>query len=103
MKRQLLYLAAAVPVGLQAPSAFAQCTSCGECSSCSKCDKHCKCTEPPCDCCPDCSDPCCHRWNITVCSDCYIDKLIETLSCGDCCCDRVKAAKKLGCRLHADF
>src|SRR5208282_1072900 len=77
MKRQLLYLAAAVLVGLQAPSAFAQCESCGEGSSCSKCDKCCKCTTPPCDSCPDCSDPCCHRWHITVSRDCSIDKLIE--------------------------
>jgi hypothetical protein len=32
----------------------------------------------------------------------HAEKLICTLTSGDCC-ERVKAAKSLGCRMHADF
>jgi hypothetical protein len=60
---------------------------------------HCIC--PPQEC-PDCSDPCCHRHNLALGGNEHCCKLIEQLHC-PCCCDRVKAAKKLGCRLHADF
>jgi hypothetical protein len=60
------------------------------------------CIVPPCPDCPDCSDPCCHRHGLTLGGQEHCCKLIEELhAC--CCCDRVKAAHKLGCRLHADF
>jgi hypothetical protein len=57
---------------------------------------------PPADC-PDCSSPCdrghhhCSTWKCE-----HTRNLIEDLS-SDCCCDRITAARKLGCRLHADF
>src|SRR5439155_22352945 len=65
---------------------------------CLGCKTHC--TVPPCDC-PDCSCPCDHRMNLAPLGG-KADKYIEEL-CSDCCCTRIKAVKKLGCRLHADF
>jgi hypothetical protein len=62
------------------------------------------CTEPPEPDCPDCSCPCGHRLSLCTKAKCAkSQKLIETLCSGECCCERIKAAKKLGCRLHADF
>src|SRR5262249_22583575 len=66
------------------------------------CKDRCKCIEPPEPPCPDCSDPCC-KWRCPTLfgSDhayCLIDQL-----CNGNCCERIKAAKKLGCQLHADF
>src|SRR5579872_3743331 len=52
--------------------------------------------------CPDCSPPCEHRLCLCVCGPGHAEKLIDGLS-AKCCADRVKAAKHLGCRLHADF
>lgn len=50
--------------------------------------------------CPDCSPPCEHR--LCLCGPGHAEKLIDGL-CAECCAERVKAARKLGCRLHADF
>jgi hypothetical protein len=49
--------------------------------------------------CPDCSGPCEHRLHLAMGNP---EKLIEQLS-GACICDRLHAAEKLSCRLHADF
>src|SRR5262249_4701531 len=64
------------------------------------CKPHC--TVPPVEH-PDCSCPCDHRMNLSLFGPAHVQKLIEKLSCADCCCDRIHAAKKLGCRLHADY
>jgi hypothetical protein len=62
---------------------------------------HCICP-PPADC-PDCSCPCdqghhhCSAWKSE-----HAQQLIGDLS-SDCCCDRIRAAHKLGFRFHADF
>lgn len=66
------------------------------------CQKNkCCCIHPPEDC-PDCSDPCCQRWVKPLYGHCHVQALIDELCNGNCC-ERIKAAKKLGCRLHADF
>jgi hypothetical protein len=57
---------------------------------------HCICPPPPC---LDCSGPCEHRLHLAKGN---AEKLIEQLSSA-CTCDRLHAAHKLGCRLHADF
>jgi hypothetical protein len=88
MKRNFL-LALATLLGLSLP-AFA-----GWLHSC---EPHCI-TPPPADC-PDCGCPCDHRLHLAI-GD--AQKLIDKLACGECAVDRIKAAKKLGCRLHADF
>jgi hypothetical protein len=59
------------------------------------------CITPPCDC-PDCSSPCEHRHSLAIFGG-RADKIICELTSGESCCERIKAAKKLGCRLHADF
>jgi hypothetical protein len=61
------------------------------------------CIEPPPPDCPDCGCPCDkgHRHCSAHKSE-HAHKLIDELS-AECCCDRIKAVKKLGCRLHADF
>ncbi len=79
------------------------------------------CKPIPCPECPDCGCPCENRHSILLC-----DKSAEYIAtlrsigctgtagcagcggCGDCgcgsnCCERIKAAEKLGDRLHADF
>lgn len=68
---------------------------------CWNCGIHCICP-PPKDC-PDCSCPC--DQGLHHCSPRKSERahwLIEDL-CHGSCCDRIKAAEKLGCRLHADF
>jgi HEAT repeats len=61
---------------------------------------HCIC---PCPTCPDCTGPCEHRLHLCTChQQASAQKLIEQLSSA-CTCDRLHAAEKLGCRLHADF
>jgi hypothetical protein len=62
------------------------------------CGIHCIVPPPPN--CPDCSCPCEHR--LHLCNSEHCHKLIEELCQGDCCA-RIKAARKLGHRLHADF
>jgi len=99
MKRTLLYSVAAV-LALTARAATAGDCNGGDCASCSK---HCKCISG--EYCPDCSCPCdhCHEPFVpTLFGDAHAQKLIEQLCQGDCCA-RIKAAHKLGCRLHVDF
>jgi hypothetical protein len=53
--------------------------------------------------CPDCGDACphchfCWSWHAE-----HAQKLIDQLCHGECCCDRIKAAEKLGCCLHANW
>lgn len=67
---------------------------------CLNCNIHC--TQPPPPGCTDCGPPCAKRHG--HCSPKKSEKahqLIDQLANGDCC-GRTKAAKKLGCRLHAD-
>jgi hypothetical protein len=68
--------------------------------SCSNCGEHC--IEPPPADCPDCGCPCAHRhcW-LSNCA--HAQKLVGELASGECAHERVRAARKLGCRLHADF
>jgi hypothetical protein len=70
------------------------------CDGCQGCKDYCK--PVPCQPCPDVCPPCAHRLCLCICGAGHAEKLIEGL-CAECCCDRVKAARKLGCRLHADF
>jgi hypothetical protein len=54
--------------------------------------------------CPDCSCPC--DIGIHICSPKrteHAQELISQLKTNPCCCDRIRAAEKLGCRLHADW
>jgi hypothetical protein len=53
--------------------------------------------------CPDCTGPCEHRINLfPEWKSAHAQKLIDQLNECDCC-DRIKAVRKLGHRLHADF
>jgi hypothetical protein len=61
------------------------------------------CVEPPAPDCPNCSCPCEHRLGLCMGSSKSTQKTIDTLCSGETCCARIKAAKKLGCRLFADF
>jgi hypothetical protein len=61
-----------------------------------------QCITPPPPNCPDCGSPCDHCLHISLAGCEHIQKLIQELS-GCTCCDRIHAAKKLGCRLHGDF
>jgi hypothetical protein len=70
------------------------------CDGCKGCKDYCK--PIPVLPCPDCCPPCEHRLCLCVCGPGHAEKLIDGL-CAECCCERIKAAKKLGCRLHADF
>jgi hypothetical protein len=66
---------------------------------------HCakKCVTPGEPCCLECNCPCDHRLSLTLCGPEHAACYIETLrNCDASCCERIKAAKKLGCRLHAD-
>jgi hypothetical protein len=61
-----------------------------------------RCTVPPEPSCPDCTCPC-DQFRLGSLYGCeHVKCLIEELHSGSCC-DRIKAAKKLGHRLHADF
>ena len=52
--------------------------------------------------CEDCSCACDHRCHLMLHDK--SQQYIDALHCPDStCCDRIKAAKKLGCRLHADY
>src|SRR5205823_14935245 len=52
----------------------------------------------------DCTCPCGKRLPLTLCGPEHAQKYIDSLSdCGSDCCVRIKAVKKLGSRLHADF
>jgi hypothetical protein len=64
------------------------------------CNKGIHCIEPE-EYCPDCSEPEGHHhcWARPE----HTQKLIDELYHGECCCDRIKAAEKLGCCLHADY
>jgi hypothetical protein len=65
---------------------------------------HCEpqCITPPPPSCADCNCPCDHGLHISLGGCEHVQKLIEKLH-GCTCCDRISAAKKLGCRLHGDF
>jgi len=68
---------------------------------CGKCTPHC--IQPPPPTCPDCSCPC--DKGLHWCAPWYAAKackLTEQLAQGNCC-ERIKAAEKLGSRLHADW
>jgi hypothetical protein len=61
-----------------------------------------RCTTPPPPSCPDCTCPCDQLRLPTLYGCEHVKCLIEDLH-GATCCDRIKAVKKLGHRLHADF
>jgi hypothetical protein len=90
MKR-LIPAAFAVLLGLAASSAQA-----GLLCGCNQC------ICPPAPDCPDCSSPCDHFRLPSLFGAEHAQKLICTLTSGDCC-ERLKAAKSLGCRMHADY
>lgn len=90
MKR-LLFLSVVALLGTALPSWAGTCGAC--------CNKGIHCEEPPAPDCQDCSDPCCHRHHFCTMSPEHAHQLIGEL-CSGCCCDRIKAVKKLG---HADF
>jgi hypothetical protein len=92
--RRKLSIALLALVGLAAPTWAAGLRS-GCCPDCTPI--------PPPDC-PDCSCPCEHRLHLTLFGSEHAQQFIATLNdCGGDCCERIKAAKKLGSRLHADF
>jgi hypothetical protein len=59
------------------------------------------CIQPPCPPCPDCSCPCDRGFHFSLCGPEHAHKLIDQLNSA-CCCDRIKAARNLGSRIHAD-
>jgi len=67
---------------------------------CGKCQT--RCIEPPEDC-PNCPCPCEKRLKLCPFDKGHANKYIEKLNCEETCCVRIKAVKKLGSRLHADF
>jgi hypothetical protein len=83
-------------LALAAPS-WAGCLSCGLHSGCCP---GCTPTPPPEQC--DCGCPCGHRLHMN-----FFDRSSEYIAtlqdCNSNCCERIKAAEKLGCRLHADY
>lgn len=93
----------ALALGLGAVPAWAgECASCNAAADCKDC-KGCKCITPPAADCPDCSEPCCTKHRVhTVFGEDHAQKLIDAAGHG-CCKDRIKAVKKLGHHLHADF
>jgi HEAT repeats len=92
MKRSLTLVALAL-LGLQGAAR-------AEVLDCLNHGVHCMCPSPTC---PDCSGPCEHRLHLCTChKQAAAQKLIEQLG-STCTCDRLHAAEKLGCRLHADF
>src|SRR5438270_9383582 len=106
--RRITLLALAGVLGLAAP-VWAGCPLPGCCPCCK-----------PIPCPPECplGPPCENRLHLLICDK--SEEYIATLraigctgpaggcaECGGCggsnCCERIKAAEKLGCRLHADF
>jgi hypothetical protein len=71
----------------------------GECGGCGP---GCQCIVPPSPSCPDCRDPCSRLRLGTLCGTAHTANLIERLH-HDAAHERLKAVRKLGCRLHADF
>jgi hypothetical protein len=72
-------------------------TRAGECLGCKT-----RCIEPPSTECKERPCPCQKRLKLTICDK--SDKYAAILaSCDNTCCARIKAAKKLGCRLCADM
>jgi hypothetical protein len=67
--------------------------------SCINCGIHCM--VPPCET-PDCTEACPHGPCLPWHSKCAC-KLMEDLCSAPCCCDRIKAAEKLGCCLYANW
>jgi hypothetical protein len=61
-----------------------------------------QCITPPPPNCPDCSCPCDHGLHITLGGCEHVQKLLEDLHACTCC-ERIRAVKKLGHHLHADF
>jgi hypothetical protein len=85
-----LSLAALLGTAAVSQAGVLSCRTCGQ-----------QCNPIPCPDCPDCSGPCEHRMHLALLGG-QAEKLIEGLSSCECCV-RIKAVKKLGCRLHADF
>jgi hypothetical protein len=68
---------------------------------CLSCGAHC--ITPPAPNCPNCTCPCEHGFHFCSQWKCeHARKLMEELNACDCC-ERIRAVKKLGHRLHADF
>lgn len=94
--RRIFAIALLGLLGLAAQSR-AGCLSCGLHNGCCP-----GCTPIPCPEQCDCGCPCGHRLHLNFCD--HSCEYIATLQdCNSNCCDRIKAAEKLGCRLHADF
>jgi hypothetical protein len=91
--RWIFGLSLAALLGLAAASraGVLPCRNCGQ-----------QCNPIPCPDCPDCSGPCEHRLSLTPFGSCHAEKLVAELSSCECCV-RIKAVKKLGSRVHADF
>jgi len=67
---------------------------------CLNCGVHCMEPQPYC---PDCGCPCDKGFHFCSARRSeHTHKIISDLSC-DSCCDRIRAAEKLGCRIHADW
>jgi hypothetical protein len=94
--RRTLTLGLAALLGLAAPAWAGGLLHGGCCPDCKPI--------PPTEC-PDCSCPCeGHRMHLCLFKEGHAQQYIDTLAdCSSDCCERVKAAKKLGSRLHADF
>src|SRR5689334_9404084 len=58
--------------------------------------------QPPLDC-PEHCDPCANRKNLNLFGPAHAQELIAQLKDPENACVRAKAAKKLGCRFHADI
>jgi hypothetical protein len=91
--KRSLYLPLAALLAL-APAAHA-----GHLLSCLNCGIHCM--VPP-ESCPDCGDACPHGHCLPWQAECAA-KLMDQLCHGQCCCERIKAAEKLGCCLYANW
>lgn len=91
MKRLLAFTVAAL-MGLTASGRAG-------CFKCLNCGIHC--VEPRDEPCLGCKEKC-HKHCSAHKSE-HAGKLIEKLEHGDCCCERIKAAEKLGCCLHANY
>ncbi len=85
---------------LAALLAVAPATHAGHLFSC--CNSGIHCMVPPVEC-PDCGDACPHGKHCLPWQAECTAKLLDQLCHGDCCCVRIKAAEKLGCRLYANW